>query len=186
MRAPAPGFRGELAKYRQKLVVDNPGHSQLPLALKIIDRWRKHPDVEKTWEALKRIPVEHMLTAEEFIYVVLEHRFLAEKLQQIIDRLPRLESKVNSHTRRHLRDRNYTAIGVENIHLGRTMALRRKALTREKTAPRLKFMRDLSAQFQQVCGQPLYSLVATLTEIAFNKETSPEAVRSAHRSKSTG
>jgi hypothetical protein len=111
---------------------------------------------------------------------------MAGELQQVVDDLPSWERKANTRARRHRKAKNYTAIGVENILLGRTVALRRKILSREKTAPRLKFMRDLSWRFQQGCGQPLYELVATLTEIVFNKKTDPEAARSACRSKSTG
>jgi hypothetical protein len=189
MRAPTTRFRDELAKYRQKLVIDNPGHPhQLPLALKIVDRWRKHADAEKTWETLKKhTPAEHMLTAEEFIYLVLNHGLMAGKLQQVVDELPSQERKANARAMRHRQTKNYIARGVESIYLGLTLAGRRTALSREKTAPRVKFMGELSALFEQGCGQPLYELVATLTKIVFNKKTDPEAARSAHRrSKSTG
>jgi hypothetical protein len=153
MRAPATRLRDELAKFRQQLAVDNPGHFALPLALKSIDRWCKHTDAEKTWETLKRhTPAEHMLTAEEFIRLVLNHGLMAGKLQQVVDELPSQERKANARARRHRQTKNYIPDGVERIYLGLTLAGRQKALSRERTAPRVTFMRDLSTRFQQACG----------------------------------
>jgi hypothetical protein len=64
-------------------------------------------------------------------------------------------------------------------------ALRARVLGREKTGPRMFFMRRLSASFEYWCGQPLDDVVGILTGIAFNleKEISAEAVRKARKAK---
>ena len=194
MRAPSRKFRDELVAYRQKLVADNPGHSHLTLAVNLLDDWHDHGAAQEIWDTLQQyIPAKEMLTAEEFIFMVWSHRLRAAQLQQVVDELPVAERKVNALARYYRKLKNlfergvgYAQIGLAYVLLGAARSLRQKTLSRKSTAVRNKFMRDLSAQFEQACGQPLDPVVATLTEIAFGETIDPEAVRAARRSNPTG
>jgi hypothetical protein len=171
-------FRDELVKYRRQLVAHDPD----PLALAIIDRWRDHAGVEKIWQTLQRhIPADKTLPPEIFISLVLQQRInVAEKLQQIVDHLPKLEKQVNERAKQHRRAKDYAAIALEAGLLANTRDRRRQALSR-KSAPRMKFIRDWSAKVQEICGTPLDEVVAVVTSVAFDEVVDTEAVRDARR-----
>jgi hypothetical protein len=183
MRAPSPTFLSELAIYRQKLALDNQGHHQLPLALKILDRWLEHPSTEAIWQTLEgKLPPEAMPTAEEFIFLILDRRFLAEKFQNVVDGIPTFENKTRVRRRRQERDKKYFELAHEAALLGDVIEGRRRLLGREGTAAiRARFMAEWSAKFRELCNQPLDDVVRVLTEIAFGRMVSLDAVRAAQK-----
>jgi hypothetical protein len=180
VRAPPTSFRSEIAAYRQKLVADNEGHPLLPRMVKVLNAWEEHGSTEQVWRTIKdKVSPEHMLTEEEFIYFVLQHRFAyLEIANHIVDEMPDMRRKVDHRTKRHMKEGKYAHLASENEILGRTMDLSERLFGREKkTAIRNRFVAALSNNFILVCGQPLDGVVRVLAEVTFGKKITTEAVR---------
>lgn len=186
MRAPSRSFRAALATYRQQIVTDNEGHPQLPLWLNVLDNWARHKSVEKIWLTIKeKMPAEFMLTEEELIWLVLDQRLnVLEPLSRIVDELPKVEKQVDHRTKRHLKERKRTQIATENALLQTVLDGSERLLGREKkTAIRNRFILGWTDRFVQNCGQPLDDVVKGLTEIAFGKAITVDAVRGARKNR---
>lgn len=184
MRAPSPSFRAALAAYRQKLVADNEGHPLLPRMVKVLNAWEEHGSTEQVWSTIKdKASPEHMLTEEEFIYFILQHRFAyLEIANHIVDELPHIKRKVDHRTKRHMKEGKHAKLAAENEILARTLATSERLFGREKkTAIRNRFVTALSINFIQVCRQPLDDVVRVLTEVTFGKKITTEAVRGARK-----
>ena len=180
MRAPSRSFGTELEVYREKLIADNKEHPDLPLWLKVLDRWRRHTAAEQIWQTLKnKVPAGDMLTEEEFIWLVLEQRLIVlEPLIKVVDGLPGKKQLVDHRTKRHMKEKKHTQIALENELLGRALDQSDRLLGREKkTAIRNRFVAAWSGKFTQICGQPLDEVVRVLTEIAFGKTMTIDSVR---------
>jgi hypothetical protein len=107
MRAPSPSFRAELAAYREKLIADNGRSPQLQPWVKVLDDWAKHAAAEDIWRTVKeRIPPENLLTAEEFIFLVLDFRFRLEPVNRVTSELRTAERRIDHLAKLNLKERN--------------------------------------------------------------------------------
>lgn len=188
MRAPSPSFKSEITAYREKLSADNQGHPELSAWLALLDRWSNHAGVEQIWQTVKnKVPSEHMLTAEELIYLVLNDRFnLLEPLNRVVDGLPKVKSQVDHRTKRHSKDGKHMQLALENLLLANVLESSERVLGREKkTAIRNRFVLAWTDRFMTNCGQQLDDVVRQLAEIAFGKAITLDAVRGARKDRKT-
>jgi hypothetical protein len=178
MRRPSSTFRQALKAYQKAL--GPPGdHWKGRLAHEIIARWLDHPECESIWSTLQPFL---LVPPGVLIGGVILTRFDAENFKGIASKLPDYEAKMPARTKRHLRTKKYRESAREIELMGETIELRDRLLGREKTGPRLNFMRRWSARFELWCGQPLDYEVSLLTAIAFDDDKiTAEAVRAARR-----
>jgi hypothetical protein len=186
MRAPG-SFRGELAAYRQRLLTGDrrrDSHWKCRLATEVLDRWGADEDADKVWDEIKtKLPPDDPSMAGQFIATVLFHRIKAEELRQIVKELPAVDAKTRRRSRHFLKQKQDDQMLVEmallrEVHHGRATLLRRQIAT----APRIYFSAFLSDTFDALFGQPFDEIVKYLTEVAFNTETSIDAIRGARKS----
>jgi hypothetical protein len=180
MRALSPSFKSELEAYRQRLAKERADYPRLAFALQVIDRWHDHTDVETIWDTIKEKLPADAATAEQFIDLVLQRWDTATELNERVPKIPDIETKSRSWIKRHLQKRKYGQIARETGLLDDLLERRTRLLGRQGTA-RKPFMEGWSAKFQELCGQPLDEIVASLTEIAFNGRVTIDMVRRARR-----
>lgn len=178
MRSPAPSFRNELKAYQRRLPALTPGTNRL--AHEVLARWIDHRECELIWTTLRSL-LKVKVTPGHFIAEIIFARLDAERLNIIVREGPAIEAKARARTKRHLREKKYTQLADENALLGDFVTRRDRVLGREKTGPRINFMKELSAGFVRWCGQPLDEVVGVLTEIAFGEPTTGEAARAARK-----
>ena len=183
MHAPPQSFRAELAAYRKKLIADCEGEPWLQLALKILDRWAERPDADTAWNTIKNKMAPEILTAEEFIYQVLIGAVMFQvDARRVRDGLPGMESLIVQRTRDHLRKRKHVQLALENTLLDDIINRSKRLFSREKeTALQKLFQQWWCNNFKELCGQPLYDVVAVLTYVAFGDEVDSEDVRRTSR-----
>jgi hypothetical protein len=175
-------FKSALLAYRKQLVaLDVPPRS---IVFRVLDRWSKHGSVEPIWETVKKkLPADVVPTPVEFIELVLQRRLLCERLEEIVGEAPEIERKTDARSKRHLRDRNRSALIAEQTALNNFTVSGERLFGREKaTGPRNKvFMRGWSDKFRELCDDPLDEVVRVLTEVAFGEPISIGAVRGTGR-----
>jgi hypothetical protein len=179
VRTPSPTFRDELKAYQRRLPAltrDN-DHWKGRLAHEVIAQWIDHTECELIWTTIRPL-LKVEITPGQFIKEIIFARFDAEQLSIIAAKAPNIEATMRARTKRHLQKKEYAQLGHENTLLD-DLIERRAQFGREKTGPRLDFMRRLSAGFLRWCGQPLDNVVRVLTEIAFGDPITTEAVRAA-------
>jgi hypothetical protein len=185
MRAlPSATFRDELKAYQQQLSalppLNEPWKGQL--AQEVVARWIDHTECESIWTTVWPL-MKVQVTPGHFIREIILARNDTERLNIIVREAPTVEAKARARTRRLFREKKYTQLGYENEVLGDFVERRASVLGREKTGPRLTFMKRLSGGFVRWCGQPLDNVVRVLTEIAFGEPITTEAVRAARSSR---
>jgi hypothetical protein len=183
MNKPKATFRNELKAFEQERLPTYIPAAQ-DIACRVLGRWGSRHDWQEVWVMLRPL-LPAQMSDVDFIGAVIEARLDAEVLSHIIHDMPGLEKKVHKRARDHLRHRNHVALSFEAGLLANIRHKRDRILGREKTDPRLQFMKRLSDGFQQWCGQPLDGAVKVLTEIAFDRETTTEAVRKARQQRTT-
>jgi hypothetical protein len=184
VRSPSANFRSELKAFQQRLPAVTPAndHWKGRLAHIVLARWIDHTECESIWTTLRPLlPAE--MTAGDFIGAVILARNDAEQLNIIVQEAPGLEAKVHTRTKRHLKAKQYSQIAEENALLGEFVTRRARELGREKTGPRINFMRRISMGLELWCGQPLDNVARVLTEIAFGQPVTTEAMRAARSPK---
>lgn len=173
MRASVLSFKSEIAAYRQRLITGTRSkdqHWKCQLALKLLDRWEQHPEVETIWnEISQKLPAADPTIAGEFIERVITCRVQAERLDEIARGGPCVEAKARAHVKRDLLTKSdRKAIEkltlIANLNEGRKRLLSRKT----DTAARQHFMLWWRDTLKQLCGQPFHHVVAVLTNIAFD------------------
>jgi hypothetical protein len=179
MRAPDQSFKKAIAAYRNKWVANNPDEVIPETVRKLLKRWEDHQSAEEIWTTLKeKLPPEAMLTAEEFIYLVIERRMLMSEFKRFLREEPSVIATVDARAKQHLEIGAYSQVVRENELRRQYQGLRDKLVSRNaKTAPRKLFVTGWSNKFMELCGQPLDEIVAVLTYIAFDVEISGDAVR---------
>jgi hypothetical protein len=196
MRAPSPSFRAELAAYREKLIADNGRSPQLQPWVKVLDDWAKHAAAEDIWRTVKeRIPPENLLTAEEFIFLVLDFRFRLEPVNRVTSELRTAERRIDHLAKLNLKERNRAKRALEYARLAHVNGLFANVLDRsatllgreKKTAVRNMFVMTWRDKFRENCGQPLDEVVRVLAEVAFGeKDLTLETIRGAGRRTTRG
>jgi hypothetical protein len=183
MRAPSPSFRGELAAYRQDLVADRQHFSDqdYAFAVEILDRWEmRQADIDELWTTITAKCPDW--PPREFILDVLASSRTASKLDAVVRELPKCEGVTANRAKRHMTNKQFRRAANELEMLGTVLDLRQRLLSRKvETAARGYFMKGWSEKFEAMCGQPLDEVVRVLTEIAFDGEVKPEAVRDARK-----
>ena len=180
MRTPSHTFRDELKLYQRRLpaLTTENDHWKGRLAHAILERWIDRNECESIWVTIRPL-LRVQVTPGHFIAEIIAARFEAEQLDIIAREAPAIENKNKARTKRHLQEKKYSELAKENAALADFVDRRARVLGREKTGPRLHFMRQLSAGFIRWCGQPLDNEVRLLTEIAFGVELTSEAARAA-------
>lgn len=180
MRTPSPTFCDELKTYqRHRLSLLTPGNDRhSKLTHKVVNRWKKHPDRETIWTAVRPL-LRVELTPSGFIDEVVLSRIDAEELTIIVSEAAKLEKKTVTRTIRQSREKKYFQAVAELTLLGKFKEQRARVLGREKTGPRVWFMKRWSALLLQWCGKPLDDVVRVITEIAFGEPISTDAVKHA-------
>ena len=182
MRTPGSTFRDELKAFQRRLptLTAENNHWKGRLAHDVIARWVDHSECESIWTTVRPL-MRVQLTPGHFIAEIIFARNDVEQLNFIVREAPAIEAKARARTKRHLKERKYSELAEENALLGEFVERRARVLGREKTGPRINFMKRLSAGFVQWCGQPLDNVVRVLTEIAFGEPITTEAVRAARK-----
>lgn len=185
MRTPSPTFRDDLKAHQENLSAWGlkEDHWKGRLAHEIIARWIDNNECETIWTTVQPFMKIAGVTPDHFISNIIAARLDTEQLNIIVREAPALEAKVRARTKRHVQEKKYSQLAYENEILGRFVERRRQTLGREKTGPRIAFMKRLSGSFERWCGQPLDNIVRILTDIAFDGETTTEAVRAARSSR---
>jgi hypothetical protein len=118
------------------------------------------------------------LPAAAFIAWIVHLRIQAERLTAVIEEWPDLQQKLLSQAERDWRaDRIIDASFKKAAAIG-FGADKDRILGRKQTAaPQKRFKTMCSEAFNINCGKPLDSVVASLTEIAFDTEVTIDSVR---------
>jgi len=184
MRAPAASFKSELVAYRRELLASQNKHqSWFPAALKVLDRWETHPDVESIWDTIKKkFPPETVPTPIEFINGVLRHWEIAHRLAQVNRKAPEVEREVRKTARRHRQHGGNSAFEEMKV-LNQFRKDKERILGRRQNgaAPRNVFAALWRDHFRRHSGQPLDGAVSFLVKVAFDFEIDPPNVRLAQR-----
>ena len=177
MRAPPSLFLSELTAYRQWIASEHPVDEE---ALALLDRWRNHEQRKHVWESLTAaLSPEAMPTPAELIHIVIERWRVAKRLDAVIEEAPKLEEKFRRHrAKAHIRNRDYALLSHEAAQIGIMTAKSEQLFGRKKASGSQRvFVKGWSDKFVELCGQPLNSVTAALTSIAFGREVTPNAVR---------
>jgi hypothetical protein len=179
MPAPEQSFKSEIAAYRRKWVANSPGEEIPEIVRKLLARWEKHPTTEKIWTELKeKLPPEAMLTAEEFIYLVIQRRVLMAEVKRENRERPTVMAEADARAKQQLQAGEYFQLVRENELRRQYQGIRDKLISRNaRTAPRKLFENGWSEKFIELCGQPLDEVVAVLTYVAFGVERTPDMIR---------
>ena len=189
MRAPSAAFKSAITNYRQRLITKpDPVHVRnrwrSEFTMKILDRWERHPDAEKIWNEILNV-IDSKCSAEEFIAWVTLYRLQAEELTKIKEEAPNVEGKMRTDAKRYAQDFQSGDRLANKVTTFSEFQRLKPVLGREKTAPRTRFMANLRASFEQLCGKPHDRLVASLTNVLFDhgadEAVTGEAVRTAAR-----
>ena len=107
MRTPSPTFCDELKTYqRHRLSLLTPGNDRhSKLTHKVVNRWKKHPDRETIWTAVRPL-LRVELTPSGFIDEVVLSRIDAEELTIIVSEAAKLEKKTVTRTIRQYGRKN--------------------------------------------------------------------------------
>jgi hypothetical protein len=186
MRSPAPTFRVYLNEHQRWLQALTPKWRR-QLAQEMVARWIDHPDCESIWTTIQlSLRVMHV-TPDRFIAEIITTRLNAASINMI---------KASDHrkamldlTKQLLRegrdfelaDRTSDFADESAVFEDARLRVPQAGLLGRKEPARMYFMRQLSAGFQRWCQgeQPLDDVVRLLTDIAFDCETTTEAVRAA-------
>jgi len=167
----SPSFKSMLATYRQRLLRDNaPEDSTRRLVVGVLDRWEKHPDVEKLWGKIaKRLPLVTDLVPGILVGMVLWSRTKAETLEELIHELPDREKTTRARLKSLFRNAGQDGqllCEAALVHDARNI---RDRIWSRKTehAQRQYFMVFWHDAFEELTGYPLDHVVADLTWIAF-------------------
>jgi hypothetical protein len=172
-------FKSEIAIYRRVI-------AQLPLdavyagkrwqyefKMKVLDRLERHM-TEKTWN---KIETNLSVPCANFIDAVIEYAWLAEGLARIHQEGPDVEDQVHALTKRFQNAKSGEVdeqqLGDAIKALGKFRIESKQVLGREKTGPRERFMTNMRAWFEDVCGKPRDDIVAVLTNIVFDLQPPP-------------
>jgi hypothetical protein len=186
MRAPAPVFRDTLKRHLHLLVTLKPPSWQRRLAEEMLARWIDHPDCESIWATIDT-SLKVKVTPDRFIGDVVTTRLVSETLVKIKKSDPKAEMLACTEQlipRGKLSDLGDRfadfATTLPDFERSRVRARRAGLLTRKDTA-RMYFSRTLSAGFVRWSKdeQPHDDTVRLLINIAFDCETTTEAVRAA-------
>jgi hypothetical protein len=189
MRAPSSSFKNEIAAYRKKWIEDNPNCPPPQDMLAVLDRWEKHIECESIWERVqRRLPVEAMPTAEEFIFLVLFRRSVAKRLDEINRRTP-TEAEAKKRGEAHVHDKSGTELvrahaelAFEYAALADLNTRRARLFTRQtENAERRRFIIDWRDKFTQLCGHPLDDVVRVLAEIVYGGRLKLGVIRAVRR-----
>ena len=190
MRAPSAAFKSAITNYRQRLITNpNPVHVRnrwrSEFTMKVLDRWERHPNAETIWTEILTV-IDSKCSAGEFIAAVALYRRQAEELTKIKKEIPNVEGKTRTDAKRYaLNFQDGDRLINEVTEFSEFQRLRKRILGREKTAPRTRFMANLRASFEQLCGKPHDRLVASLTNVLFDhgadEAVTGESVRTAAR-----
>jgi hypothetical protein len=184
MSAPAPSFKSELAIYRRQLLEsENKDQPWLPAALRVLDRWKDHPDVETAWETIKqKLPPAAAVTPGQFIDLFLQRWDAAFHLDEAIRDGPAVERRVRATATRHWRDGDWDNAAGKMKEADVFRRLGQKVLGRKKRGePSRRFMSGWQDAFKNLCGQPLTDVVCTLTEVAFGGTVPAGKVRDSQK-----
>jgi len=184
MKAPTPTFKAELEAYRQKLLVsENRDQPWLPEAVQVLDRWRKHPDVEVAWKTLtRRLPSEAIREPAQFIDLVLERWFAAFRLEEASREGRAVEANVRSVATRQWRDREWASAAHRMEEADKFQKLGKEVLGhKRRDSPRKRFIIGWAEMFRNLCGQPLNNVICVLTEVVFGGTVTCEMVSNAQK-----
>lgn len=177
---------GAVLDHCRKTVLSEPDNEWKSFDLKIIDRWRKHHEVERAWETINRAVTRDgaaSLPAEDFVAWVLEQARLQQRLaDDVIPNSPDLEKKMIAAAEREWRaSRN--GIGAAAAGAKRDLAQLHRAdrirILGRQPNPRKRFILLCRDLFMTNCGQPLDQVTETLFELVFDEEPKPNEVRDA-------
>lgn len=188
MRSPNPSFRSELLTYQRRLLdlqqtVPPNAAERFQLVIELVNRWLERRDAESVWKTIQsHVSPAFSFAPCDFIAGIVRDRLLAEDLTRVIRDLPAAEHKNLQRSKQHLAKSDQASLIAENTLLLSIRDQRSHLLSRKGSAPRTRFMRNWSDYFRQLCDQPLYEVVCTITQIAFDDDgITIEAVRGAHR-----
>jgi hypothetical protein len=186
MRAPpSSSFRQALDDHRTWLPTLEPAWRR-QLAQEMIERWIDRRECESIWATIVSL-LKVEVTPDRFIAEIVQLRLTAEMLEIIRVSYPK--KKMHKLGNRLMREEKYAELGERSTAFDNEIArfeearirAQRAGLFGRKDPARMYFMQQLSAGFSRWCGQWRDDEVRVLTEIAFDREISPEAVRNARR-----
>jgi hypothetical protein len=169
-------FDRALAAYRERI-------SDLPLALRVLDRWRDNPDAQKSWDAIEQAAVDSGIEpplAEVFIPWLIDQSLLFGRLtNEVIPRAPGMIQKAERSAVKQLKvNPAYAAFQQSAANKVRDDMAR--VLGRQPN-PKKRFIQMCREMFVSQCGKPLDGVVATLTTVVFGENTTIDAVRGTQR-----
>jgi hypothetical protein len=147
-------------------------------------RWeRDHDAAEEIWNTIEpKLLVEY--PPQEFILDVLLSQRRAREGGAVALELADVERKARHGIKRRLATKDYLTLGAEAIWLDEVREIRGRILSRKrKTAALTYFMVGWAGKFRDLCRQPLYEIVALLTNIVFapKRKVTGDTVREAFR-----
>lgn len=157
------------------------GHDPIRAAIiDILKRWIDAGDCEKIWETVEPL-LKVKVEPTHFVLEIVDAALVARKLKEMHDALPGLGDKARKRTTENWRK----GLDIQALYYSVTER-KERLIGRERTGPRVQFMRTLSEGFERWCGQPLDGEVAALTEIALGeRDISSNTARMARRRRST-
>jgi hypothetical protein len=156
----------------------------LPYMLKIIQRWKRHPQADKTWGIVReKLSTDDSPSARQsFIGLVLERAVVAKEIERVVEERPRVLKRVNRLAERKWKSGEHQLAASMKSAIAQHEIIATRLLGREKkTAARKLHMKGWSDKFNEVCGQPLDEVARVLTEVVFNVGVTTDAVRGAQR-----
>jgi hypothetical protein len=179
-------FQNALTIYR-KAIEQGPDDATRALILGMLDRWADHPQANDAWESLCKASEANSNPMPDpgfFIGSVARTRLDLERLNnRVIEKSPAVQRRWEHQANRAWKSGDVLTAAAKRLASQGLEQDKRHLLGREqKTAPRKRFMRMWADTFQHNCGTPLDGVVATLTEVAFDEQTSIDAVRGSRRS----
>jgi hypothetical protein len=187
MRTPSPTFRDALKAHQHWLETLKPEWRRR-LAQSTLARWIDHPECESIWMTVRSL-LKIKPSPERFIADIIAIRLDAEALAKTKKWDPKAEMLACTeqllHRGKHseLPERFADFATVLPTFEGARERVRRVGLLSRKATARMHFMRTLSAGFVQWSKdkRPHHDTVRLLTDIAFDYETTIDAVRDARK-----
>jgi hypothetical protein len=187
MRTPTPTFRDELKAHQHWLKTLKPEWRRR-LARVMLARWIDHPECDSIWMTIRSFLKVEPLPVR-FIAEIITTRLNAEALAKIKNWNPKAEMR--ACTERLLQENKYSDLSdrfadfttILPVFEGLRARARQAGRLGRKKMARMYFMRTLSAGFVRWSKdeQPHDDMVRLLTDIAFDYETTTEAVRAARK-----
>jgi hypothetical protein len=168
-------------------VLAEPDSKIRQLELTVLDRWKKHGDINGAWERIEKAAIKDgkkSLPAEDFIAWVLDQARVYNSIvvEEVIPQSPALERRAIAWAEREWR-KTRNAVGAESAGRIRDLALRHRAnrvrILGRQPNPRKVFINLCRDLFLENCGQSLDAVIETLVYVVFGREPKNNEVRDA-------